>query len=122
MGDILKGLLDRFLVTGGFDLHQLGDLLLSNRAGNFQIIFQRLILDAVFVNAYDHIQALVDAGLFTGRGLFDAHFGHAGHDGFGHAAQLFDLGDDFARLFGNGVGQPFHIIRSAQGIRHMTNL
>jgi hypothetical protein len=57
-----------------------------------------------------------------GRRLFDAHLGHAGFDGLGHAAQLFHLVDDLAGLFDDAVGEGLDVVGPAQGIDHVADL
>ena len=41
----------------------------------------------------DRFSARIDVGLAPGGRLFDAHLGHSGLDGFGHAAERFDFLD-----------------------------
>jgi hypothetical protein len=99
LGDAGQGAARGRIVAIGFPSRSIMRATCSSRT------FRRLparpsgfFLDLVFVDADDDIQPLVDTGLPPGRRLFDAHLGHAGFDGLGHAAQALNLVDDLAGL------------------------
>src|SRR5690606_42110230 len=50
------------------------------------------------------------------------YFGHAGFNGFCHAAQLFNLIDDLPGFPDNICRKRFNIVRTAEGIDDMTDL
>src|SRR5207237_323266 len=71
----------------------------------------RLLGELKLVHADDDVLAAIDARLPPRRGLLDAQLGHAGLDGFSHAAHRFDLVDDAESLACQGVRQRLHEVR-----------
>ncbi len=97
-------------VTCGFEFLQFLDLLVTHRLGDFQKTFKRLFLYLVFVHADNHIQSLVDPGLFARGRFFNPHFGHTGLDCLGHPAEFFNFVYNFARFGDDAVCQGFYVI------------
>jgi hypothetical protein len=96
LGDAVQGAARGRIVASALSRSIIADLVVAHLVRDFQHVHLGIFVELVFVDADDDIQPLVDAGLFAGRRLFDAHLGHAGFDGLGHAAQFLHLVDDLA--------------------------
>ncbi len=70
----------------------------------------------IFVDADHGLYAGIDARLRLGRGFLDPHFGDAGLDRLGHAAERFDFLDMVPGFLGEIVGQPLDVIGAAPRI------
>ena len=109
-------------VAPGLDVPEARDLFVAHARGNIQNVYRGFFFDFVFVHTDDGVFSLIDAGLPPGGRLLDAHLGHAGFNGAGHAAQLLDFVHDFFRFADNGRRQRLHVVGAAQRIDHAADL
>ena len=60
---------------------------------DFEDVDGILVVECILVDAHDCLTTAVDACLGACCSLLDAHFGHTGLDGLGHAAQFLNFLD-----------------------------
>ena len=79
-------------------------------------IDRRVFIDAVLVDAHDHVLAAVHPRLAGGGGFFNQPLGHAARHCLGHAAQRIHLGDQLARALHQFSGERLDVVGAPQRI------
>ena len=78
-----------------------------------------LAIESVLVHADDDFSSRIYLGLSTRRTLFNPHLRHAGDDGLGHTAEIFNFIDDLASLSRELVRQSLHHMRAGPRVSHV---
>ena len=78
-----------------------------------------MVVQLVFVYAYNDVIAAIDTGLFARGRLLDAQLGHAGFDGFGHAPRFLNLFYQFPGFVRHILGEAFHHVGAAPRVHHV---
>ena len=73
----------------------------------------------ILVDADDDFLAAIDACLANGCCFLDSQLRHAGLNGLGHAAHLFNFVDELASLSGEIGGELFNVVGTGKRVDHV---
>ena len=83
---------------------------------DFENVDGVFVVKTVFVDTHNGLTTRVDAGLGTGRSLFDTELRKTCLDSLSHTAELLDFLDVCPCAVCDFVGEGFHIVRASPGV------